>query len=85
MAPRGLGGRGGRISLSLDSDLEVLKLYIQLFDVIRNQTRPVLKDSVDRGLMDPMGEDHIDLQIQLYRDLTEQGAGSNICWCSGPS
>ena len=28
VAPRGLGGRGGRVSLSLDSDREVLKLYM---------------------------------------------------------
>ena len=36
MGPRGLGGgggRGGEVSLSLDSDREVLKLYIRLFDV----------------------------------------------------
>ena len=33
MAHRGLGGRGGQVSLSLDSDREVLKLYIRLFDV----------------------------------------------------
>ena len=35
VAPRGLGGRGGRVSLSLDSrsTLEVLKLYMRLFDV----------------------------------------------------
>ena len=34
MAPRGLGARGGQVSLSLDSEREVLKLYIRLFDVI---------------------------------------------------
>ena len=33
VAPGGLGGCGGRVSLSLDSDREVLKLYIRLFDV----------------------------------------------------
>ena len=32
-----------------------------------------------------MGEDHVDLRIQPYPDLTEQGAGSNICWRLRPS
>ena len=31
--------------------------------------------------MDLMWVNHIDSPIQPFRDLTEQGAGSSICWC----
>ena len=48
------------------------------FGQLCSQIRPVLKDLVDRGLMELMWVDYIDSPIQPFRDLTEQGAGRNV-------
>ena len=53
------------------------------FGQLWSQTRQVLEDLVDLGLMDLMWVDYIDSPIQPFRDLMEQGAGSSICWCFG--